>query len=334
MAHGFTQTDGAVFTGKPAWHGLGKVVVEAPTPSEALKLAGLDWEVEQWPLSAVNEGTSRQPITSHVCNIRSDNKAQLGVVGVGYKPVQNRELAEFAEALANGGDNVLVESAASINEGRKVWFLLRGNSFKLKGFDDTVHPYLLLANGHDGGLSFNVRPTSIRVVCQNTLSMSLGQRSDMAVRFRHEGDVKAKLDEAKRILGMFDRTTEKFRDKVEYLSSKTIGREELQRFFVESYSQAYESIPVNPTNKKERDSRDDALSTIYKWGRIFERDSSKFGASMWTALNSATDWIQHEDKVRGKDQRARVENRVKSQIFGTIEDRTNAAAKVAMSLAG
>jgi phage/plasmid-like protein (TIGR03299 family) len=334
MAHGFTQTDGAVFTGKPAWHGLGKVVYEAPTPSEALKLAGLDWEVEQWPLSAVNEGQARMPITSHVCNIRSDTKEQLGVVGVGYSPVQNRELAQFAEALSTSGDNVAVESAASICGGRKVWFLLRGNSFLVKGFDDAVHPYLLLANGHDGGLAFHVRPTSIRVVCKNTLSMSLGARSDMAIRFRHEGNVQAKLDEARRVLGMFDRTTEKFREKVNFLSSKTVSREELQRFFVECYTQAFEPIPTAPTNKKEREARDDAMGTIYKWGRIFERDSSKFGASMWTALNSATDWIQHEDTVRGKDHRARLENRVKSQIFGTIEDRTNAAAKVAMSLAG
>lgn len=28
------------------WHGLGKMVQEAPTSAEALKLAGLDWTVE------------------------------------------------------------------------------------------------------------------------------------------------------------------------------------------------------------------------------------------------------------------------------------------------
>ena len=32
------------------WHGLGRVVTEAPTSREALKLAGLDWNVVQEPI--------------------------------------------------------------------------------------------------------------------------------------------------------------------------------------------------------------------------------------------------------------------------------------------
>ena len=32
------------------WHGLGTVVAEAPGSKEALRLAGLDWEVSQHPI--------------------------------------------------------------------------------------------------------------------------------------------------------------------------------------------------------------------------------------------------------------------------------------------
>ena len=32
------------------WHGLGTVVMEAPTSAEALRLAGLDWKVVQEPV--------------------------------------------------------------------------------------------------------------------------------------------------------------------------------------------------------------------------------------------------------------------------------------------
>jgi len=32
------------------WHGLGTIVMEAPTSEEALKLAGLDWNVVQEPI--------------------------------------------------------------------------------------------------------------------------------------------------------------------------------------------------------------------------------------------------------------------------------------------
>ena len=32
------------------WHGLGKIVTEAPTSADALRLAGLDWNVVQEPI--------------------------------------------------------------------------------------------------------------------------------------------------------------------------------------------------------------------------------------------------------------------------------------------
>ena len=57
MAHEITQHDNVVLHRTPAWHGLGIVVKDAPTPIEALKIAGLDWNVEQWPLSATNGET-------------------------------------------------------------------------------------------------------------------------------------------------------------------------------------------------------------------------------------------------------------------------------------
>src|SRR5262249_12105072 len=36
----------------PAWHGLGTVVTEAQTSEEAIRLAALDWDVEQLPICA------------------------------------------------------------------------------------------------------------------------------------------------------------------------------------------------------------------------------------------------------------------------------------------
>jgi len=43
LAHEITETDNLVLAGKPAWHGLGVVTENAPTPMDAIRLAGLDW---------------------------------------------------------------------------------------------------------------------------------------------------------------------------------------------------------------------------------------------------------------------------------------------------
>jgi hypothetical protein len=51
--------------------------------------------------------------------------------------------------------------------------------------DDTILPYVLLANSHDGSLALRVVPTSVRVVCQNTLNLALGRAGSTGVAIRH-----------------------------------------------------------------------------------------------------------------------------------------------------
>src|SRR5512147_2629049 len=113
MAHELTATDSVVLHRQAAWHGLGTIVENAPTPQEALKIAKLDWQVEQWPISATN-GEVRVALGDHCANIRTDTRSCLGVVGKGYSPIQNQELADFAAALAEQGNTVKVETAGSI----------------------------------------------------------------------------------------------------------------------------------------------------------------------------------------------------------------------------
>ena len=48
------------------WHGLGKIVMEAPTSKDALRLAGLDWNVvlklqkQEWDVRINSEGEDEQ----------------------------------------------------------------------------------------------------------------------------------------------------------------------------------------------------------------------------------------------------------------------------------
>jgi hypothetical protein len=53
------------------------------------------------------------------------------------------------------------------------------------GNDDAVEPYLLFSNSHDGSQAIDVRLTTVRVVCRNTLSFALNGHSARAFRWRH-----------------------------------------------------------------------------------------------------------------------------------------------------
>lgn len=332
MAHEITTTDGLVLTGRKAWHGLGVIVEQAPSATSALALAGLEWPVQQWPLVA-RQGDRTQAVSTHVLNVRSDTAQGLGVVGVGYQPVQNIELAAFCDALSSTGQ-VKTESAGSIRGGKRVWFLLRGDSVWVSNSDE-VKPYLLVVNAHDGSLAVTCQPTTIRVVCSNTLHASLakGQNAATTVRFRHEGDIADKLEDARRALGIFGQARDEFAKQALGLNASVMTREDLQRFWLQVYTATVDEIPSNPTTTPERRRVDHAKEVLGRWASNFDADRGRTGhpASAWTALNAVTEWFDHQRTVRAPSETARQENRTFSRLWGTAAVAKAKAMEMALS---
>ena len=149
------------------WHKIGVRVLEAPNSAEALKLAGLDWEVKQSPSFIQVDGEMID--TGNIVNYRDSDRYILGTVTNRYKPVQNREAFAFTDELI-GGD-VRYDTAGSLAHGGMVWLLAKMPDMNVLG--DTVEPYLLFANSHDGSSAVRVTMTNVRVVCQNTLNFAL-----------------------------------------------------------------------------------------------------------------------------------------------------------------
>ena len=52
MSHNFSS---GVFLATPAWHRLGWVIRKPISSEEAIKLAGLDWQIIKQPICRVNE---------------------------------------------------------------------------------------------------------------------------------------------------------------------------------------------------------------------------------------------------------------------------------------
>ena len=101
------------------WHGLGRIVMDAPASREALELAGLDWQVES---RNIYSGTGAM-IPGYRANVRSTDDAVLGVVSDRYRIVQNEEAFQFTDDLL--GEGVTYETAGSLQGGKKVWMLAR-----------------------------------------------------------------------------------------------------------------------------------------------------------------------------------------------------------------
>lgn len=109
-----SNVESMFYTREKPWHGLGVRVEEAPTSADALRLAGLDWEVAQEPI--FTEGGDA--IAGYKVNVRDSDRKVLGVVSDRYKIIQNREAFAFTDTLLGSG--VRYETAGCLQEGKQI----------------------------------------------------------------------------------------------------------------------------------------------------------------------------------------------------------------------
>jgi len=174
-----------VYTGETPWHGLGVKVDPAPSSAEAIKLAGLDWDVVQSPV--VVNGNE---VAGYLANVRDSDGAVLGITSDKYKPVQNREAFDFTDAMIGAGCKY--ETAGSLKGGKLVWLLALTDSRKILG--DEIQQYLTFATGHDGKTPVKVFDTSTRVVCANTFQLAING-AKRVWSFEHQNGVHERMDE-------------------------------------------------------------------------------------------------------------------------------------------
>ena len=174
------------------WHGQGIRVEDAPTSEEAIRLAGLDWTVDQQKIYLA-DGTE---VKGNYANVRSSDNKPLGIVGDRYKIVQNTDAFAFTDALL--GEGVRYETAGSLKDGKVIWLLARmPESIEILG--DKVDPYMVFTNTHDGSGAVRVCMTPVRVVCNNTLNAAM-RGAKRVWSARHTGSVTNKLDDARETL--------------------------------------------------------------------------------------------------------------------------------------
>lgn len=203
-----------------AWHNLGQIVQDYPTSGEAIKYAGLDYEVIKSPLYTKGSGIIQTTgsieirdneieVPDYFANIRSDNNAVLGVVGRDYHIVQNRDAFAFFDAIVGGGEglpagqaDILYETAGALGNGERIFI-----TAKLPGYirvgngDDVTEKYIFLTTSHDGSGSITAAFTPIRIVCQNTLNASLSNMTNV-VRIKHTAGAKQRLENAHKVMGL------------------------------------------------------------------------------------------------------------------------------------
>lgn len=272
---------GMAYIGQTPWHGLGSVMTEGQSLDQWRVAAGLDWEAKRQKITFMDEG--QQYFGDSNILYRSDTKAELGVVSDDYRILQPKAVMDFyADLVADHG--FTMETAGSLHGGKRIWALARtGKDFTIAG-RDLVKGYVLLATSFDKSLATRIQFTSVRVVCQNTLSMSYaGAAGKDFVSVPHSAifnENKVKLD-----LGIYQDNLKGFEWNVQKLANTPVNRETAIKFLTELLA-TKDEVSTRKMNQIQ-----DVYSLYAGRGKGSQMEGS--AGTLWGLLNAVTEHVDH-----------------------------------------
>lgn len=309
MSH---EVETMAWANEKPWHGLGKEVSGDLTPAQMLKEAGLDWTVEKSPAWVLigDEMVS----TGRSALVRSSDNSILDMVSDEWMPLQNQEAFEFFNDFIGSGD-MAMETAGSLKNGQIVWGLARvKESFELFG-GDKVDAYLHFTNFHKYGNSTDVRFTPIRVVCNNTLTLSLNTRVDRMVKISHRQEFNG--DDVKLMLGVAHEKLEKYKEMAAFLGSKRTNADQQMEYFGKVFGFNVDKDGKATLNRN----AEKALEVVNTQpGHNFAE------GSWWQNFNAVTFMTDH---VLGRN----ADNRLTSAWYGQNKGLKTNALELAVSMA-
>lgn len=252
-----------------AWHGLGQIVQDYPTSAEAIKHAGLDYEVRKKPAFIKGEGFSIGNngeiieakdiiIPDRFGTYRSDTDQAFDTVGKDYQIVQNHEAFSFFDAIVGGGDGILYETAGALGRGERIFITAKLPDYiRVGNGDDITEKYIFLTNSHDGKGSITAAFTPIRIVCENTLNASLRNMSNV-VRIRHTSGAKQRLDDAHKVMGLVNKMSAELEGIFNQWAKVRVNDSEVKKLIQLAL------CPNKETLKNLENGNEDENSTVFK----------------------------------------------------------------------
>lgn len=191
------------YTGEMPWHRMGMALAGPATLEEALKAGGLNWGVGTVDLLTADDPPS--PVAKRQAIVRLDRSAGhegrvLGVAHRAFKPLQNRDGGLLFDAIFGQGKPVY-HTGGYLGNGEVIWLLAKIDRPLEIAPNDIVQPYALFANSHDGSMAFNIRLTTVRVVCRNTLALAMRRTLGKPFRRAHQGTLRQHAEAAREFFG-------------------------------------------------------------------------------------------------------------------------------------
>jgi phage/plasmid-like protein (TIGR03299 family) len=282
------------------WHNLGQRLDNPATSSEAIRAAGLDWDVDKYPL-LINSPNGNQIVNDKYVIMRSDLWScglgpYFGIVGKEYEILQNRDAFLFFDDIV-GKSEAIFETAGALGDGERIWVLAKlPDRIHVIG-DDICDKYLLLSNSHDGKSSVQMKFTPIRVVCQNTLTMALNH--GLTIRISHTRNLHERIHRAENLLGIIRNAFDAIEVCFQQMAKTKMDHARLLQYYKTIFP---DPRVVDDDSALQRVQRDRLVAMKY-FEQGMGNQTNNVNDTLWAAYNGVTEMVDYQDRKQTLDQR-------------------------------
>lgn len=308
MAHQLTTTAGKVemaYVGETPWHGLGQALKPGASIDTWIEEAGMAWTIRKTKLMyyADRKQTDLREDDESVALIRSDTGARLGIVSSDYQIVQPYEILEFFRDLV-AGSGFEMHTAGTLFGGKRFWALAKLTEAKLAGWDN-IGGYYLLSTTADGTRATDGRETSVRVVCNNTLSVALlGDGLKHGFKLSHRQRFVAETIQKQ--LGLSRENFERFVEAANVLTKARVSAAAADDFLLRllrgtSPDQEVEE-PKAEAEQLRRPRGLDKILGLFQGAGMGSTQAGSAGTA-WGLVNAVTEYVDHHATSKSVDHR-------------------------------
>lgn len=306
MAHELTQTNGITemaYVGEVPWHGLGQRLQPGADIDAWLDAAGMRWTIRRAPVHyhADRAQSDLRRWDDQQVLLRSDTGSPLGIVSPSYNIVQPFEVLEFFRNLVEKHGFAL-ETAGTMFGGRRYWALAKMTEAKIAGWD-RIGGYMLLTTSADGSFASEARETTVRVVCNNTLSLAVAQipgRHYVKINHRTAFDAAA----VQKQMGLGVEHFAAFADLANALSkaraTNAAAEEFVTRVLAPASADEEEQEDVAEPSRKPRGF--DSILALFEGQGLGSTQKGSEGTA-WGLVNAVTEYVDHHATAKSIDHR-------------------------------
>jgi len=315
------------------WHRMGTQVHKDMTLENALALSHSDDEVLPITLVGINPKTGKAdiPVENHV-GIWSDRFGNMSVASPSYEIMQRKEILDLAYEIENLDEEAAhIDSIGNLGEHAEGFFAyIRCPDLVIdpNGVADTIERGLFAATSFNGTMPNVLGESSIRVVCENTLRMAMGQASRL-IKVRHTVNAEERIKVAAQALGYVGMVDKALVEKAEKMLAVKDGDKALTAGLDYIWPVDDKDLP-DSTKTRRMNERGDVRILFEGKGNL---NVDLVGRNGWAAYNAIVEYLDHARPVRGGNGRTLVKRSEAAALPGPVSDKKAKVAELVLASA-